>query len=384
MSKSNWTRRNFLGTTAKAAGGLSVLKGSGLAFAGPNPGQKIRWGIIGIGNRARHHITALNQVESCEITALCDIVPEHLQNGVEQVKGPEPKTFLNYLDLLAQPDVDAVAIVTPNYLHKEMTIESLKSNKHVLCEKPMGLSMAECDEVVAVAKGSEPVLQYGMQLRHTPTYVKVNELVQGGSIGNIRYAWISDFRQDIRQLYEDPVIERTRNWRYFQDTTGGMLLEYSIHRLDLINWWMNAKPVMLSAFGGHNVWMDRKTIDHAGLLLEYANGAKATYGMSLYCRGYGAPWLIMGDAGQMLVGGGRVTIQRGDVSNSLAAPEIKDSEEVVELPQGGDGTRIQYEHFVRAVHGDALPYPDWRIAYNAMWVGVQGEEAIRQHKVFRL
>ncbi|HUV14019.1 MAG TPA: Gfo/Idh/MocA family oxidoreductase, partial [Acidobacteriota bacterium] len=329
------------------------------------------------------HISALNEIDACEITALCDIDPDHLQNGVDQVKGPKPGTFRDYIKLLEQPNVDAVAIVTPNQLHKEMTIRALEARKHVLCEKPMGITMEDCDEVVAAAKKFRNLLQYGMQLRHTPTFIKVNELVQGGAIGNIRYAWISDFRRDIRELYEDRVVERTKNWRYFQDTSGGMLLEYSIHRLDLINWWMNSKPVMISAFGGHNVWMDRETIDHAGLLVEYANGAKATYGMALYSVGYRAPWLIIGDAGQMLVEAQSVTVQKGDVTNSIDSPRFEDSKEVIELP-GGNGTKLQYDHFVKAIRGEAKPYPDWRIAYNAMMVGIQGESVIRDEKTLKL
>ncbi len=383
MDKNIVSRRGFLGTTAKVTGGLSILSGSNRIVSGSVQGDRVRLGIIGIGGRARAHISALNGIDACEITALCDIDPDHLQNGVDQVKGAKPATFRDYTKLLEQPDVDAVAIVTPNQLHKEMTIRALEARKHILCEKPMGITMEDCDEVVAAAKKSRYLLQYGMQLRHTPTFIKVNELVQGGTIGNIRYAWISDFRRDIRELYKDRVVERTKNWRYFQDTSGGMLLEYSIHRLDLMNWWMNSKPVMISAFGGHNVWMDRETIDHAGLLVEYANGAKATYGMALYSVGYRVPWLIIGDAGQMLVEAQSVTIQKGDVTNSIDSPRFKDSKEVIELP-GGDGTKLQYEHLVKAIRGEAKPYPDWRIAYNAMIVGIQGETVIREEKVLKL
>lgn len=384
MREKNVTRRNFLTTSAKVAGGLTILGAAGSVRGEPVSNGKIRWGIIGVGNRARAHMAAFNELHFCEVTALCDIREEALQRGLKLVKGTRPKTFKRYEEMLEERDLDAVCIVTPNHLHKQMTIDSLEANKHVLCEKPMGITMGDCDEVVAAAKKSDRVLQYGMQLRHNPTYVRVNELVQGGAIGNIRYAWVSDFRRDIRQLYEDPFVERTQNWRYFQHTSGGMLLEYSIHRFDLLNWWMNSRPVMVSAFGGHNVWRDRETIDHCGMLLEYANGAKATYGMSLYSRGYRAPWLLMGDKGQMLVERGTVTIQKGDVSNSFGGPKFPDSEEVIELPKGENGTKLQYVHFMKAVNGEVQPLPDWRIAYDAMWVGIQGEAAIQQEKVIKL
>ena len=193
MDKNKVSRRGFLGTTAKVTGGLSILSGSSRIVSGSVQGDRVRLGIIGIGGRASAHISALNEIDACEITALCDIDPDHLQNGVDQVKGAKPGTFRDYTKLLEQPNVDAVAIVTPNQLHKEMTIRALEAGKHVLCEKPMGITMEDCDEVVAAAKKSRYLLQYGMQLRHTPTFIKVNELVQGGAIGNIRYAWISDF-----------------------------------------------------------------------------------------------------------------------------------------------------------------------------------------------
>lgn len=385
MKKRDVTRRDFLSASATVVGGLSVVRSTAALSGQSALDARIRWGVVGVGKRARAHIQAFNELPFCEVTALCDIREEALRDGLQLVKGSRPKTFPHYRDLVEQPDVDAVCIVTPNHLHKQMTMDSLLAKKHVLCEKPMGITMEECDEVAEMATTSDRVLQYGMQLRHTPSYAKVNELVQSGVIGNISYAWISDFRQDIRELYDDPVTERTKNWRYFQRLTGGMLLEYSIHRLDLLNWWMNAKPTMVAAFGGHNVWRDRETIDHCGMLLEYANGAKATYGMTLYARGYAAPWILMGDAGQILIErGGRVVVQRGDVSGSLDSPRFPDADEVVEAPQENNGTKLQYVHFQKAVRGDAEPYPDWKIAYDAMLVGIQGEAAIQQRKVITL
>lgn len=384
MSEQEMNRRSFLTNSSLAAGSAAVLAtGSTIGGVAAQSAQ-LRWGILGVGGRSRAHLNACNALDSCVITALCDIDDAALQKGLEQVKGPRPKLYKRYQDMLGAGDVDAVAIVTPNYQHKQQTLDCLAAGKHVLCEKPMGVTLAECDEVVAAIQKSDRVVQYGMQLRHSPTYVKVNELVQGGAIGNIRYAWISDFRVDIRELYPDPVVERTKNWRYFQHTSGGMLLEYSIHRLDLMNWWMNSRPVMLSAFGGHNVWRNRETIDHCGMLVEYANGAKSTYGMSLYSRGFDAPWLLMGDDGQMLVSGGRVVIQKGDVANLIGSPRFPNSDTEVELPRTGNADTLQYEHFVKAVHGEVSAYPGWRIAYDAMWVGIQGEQAIAQHQVFKV
>lgn len=93
----------------------------------------------------------------------------------------------------------------------------------------------------------------------------------------------------------------------------------------------------------------------------------------------------MGDDGQMLVErSGRVVIQKGDVSNSLGGPKFPDSEEVIELPKGENGTKLQHVHFMKAVNDEAQPLPDWRIAYDAMWVGIQGETAIREEKVIEV
>lgn len=384
MHNTHVTRRSFLETSAKATGGLTLLGAAGPVYSRPAGGGKVRIGVVGIGGRASGHINAFNELDNYDVTALCDISDAALQKGLDQVQGRKPKTYKRYADMLKQQVVDAVAIVTPNSIHKQQAIDALNAGKHVLCEKPMGITMEDCDEVVAVAKRSDAIIQYGMQLRHTPTFVKTNELVQSGAIGNIRYAWISDFRSDIKQLYEDPVVERTTNWRYFQNTSGGMLLEYSIHRLDLMNWWMASRPVMLSAFGGHNVWMDRETIDHCGMLIEYGNGAKATYGMSLYSLGYRSPWLLMGDGGQMLIErGGKVTIMQGDASNSYGGRKRETTQEVVDVSAAGNGTTLQYVHFAKAIHGEVRPYPDYRIAYDAMWVGIQGENAIQKETVFK-
>jgi len=128
--------------------------------------DKVRYGIIGIGRWAREvHIPTLNRIDQAEITALSSRNDENLMAGLKVAKG-HPKTFKNYHDLLDCPDVDAVIIATPNHTHGEIALRALKKGKHVFCEKPLAITLEECDEIIETTAKTGKVLQVGLELRY--------------------------------------------------------------------------------------------------------------------------------------------------------------------------------------------------------------------------
>lgn len=108
--------------------------------------MSIRFGIIGFGFMGHVHEEMITtQVEGAEVTAICDIIEERMNDAITE----NVKKFTNADELLAQDDVDVVLIVVPNHLHKKMVIKAAQAGKNIICEKPVAMSVKELDEMIA-------------------------------------------------------------------------------------------------------------------------------------------------------------------------------------------------------------------------------------------
>lgn len=120
--------------------------------------KKLRIGIIGNGGIAKAvHLPAYQKMDEVEIVATCDILP-HRMDEVEKILGHSIKKYQDYKDLIADPNIDAIDICTPNYLHSIIAIQALKANKHVFCEKPDAISVQEVEEMKKTAEQTHKVL----------------------------------------------------------------------------------------------------------------------------------------------------------------------------------------------------------------------------------
>src|SRR4051794_38783736 len=143
-----WSRRELLKTSALASVALGVGAHFTAAQTTSTSSEKfLRWGIIGPGHRGMIHINALNTFKSqMQILGVCDVMEKHLQQGAQRAGG-NVATYTDYQKLLANPDINAVLIATPNMWHKEMVLAALQAGKHVMCEKPMAVNFDECKAI---------------------------------------------------------------------------------------------------------------------------------------------------------------------------------------------------------------------------------------------
>ena len=177
-------RRNFLKTAALAAGPAVI------AARGAN--EKVNIGWIGVGTRGNAgldwlHTAAPNDVQ---ITAVCDTCQGYIARAKDRMKtiwGTTPKTYVDYRDLLADKNVDAVFIMTPEHLHHNMTIAALEAGKHVYIEKPLAHTIEEGFEILRVAERTNKIVQVGTQNRSSMLYKKAKELIGQGMIGDVHF-----------------------------------------------------------------------------------------------------------------------------------------------------------------------------------------------------
>src|SRR3954469_6446730 len=144
----------------------------------------IRFGLIGYGLFGAHHARAIAGAAGAELRAIA--VPSEISQAAARQAHPDVAIYADYRELLARDDIDAVDIVVPNRWHYDLGRAVLASERHLLLEKPMALSVAECDELVALAAKHDLVLAIGHELRVSSLWGGIKQLIDEGSIGQRR------------------------------------------------------------------------------------------------------------------------------------------------------------------------------------------------------
>jgi predicted dehydrogenase len=202
--------------------------------------KKLKIGIIGSGGIAQGcHMKGYQSIpEQCEMVAVCDVNPEIAKQAADKFE--ITKTYVDYRELLADKEIDAVSVATPNKYHKQPTVDALTAGKHVICEKPLGINADECREMCRAAKESGKILQVGLQSRFSGPARFMKQYVDDGNMGHIYFARAQALRR-----------RGVPAWGVFIDKEkqgGGPLIDIGVHILDLTLFLMGyPKPV--SAFG---------------------------------------------------------------------------------------------------------------------------------------
>lgn len=367
------SRRAFLATTTAAAaaaaatlaaGGGSLMADSPQSSSSDAKSTALRWGVIGTGTRGNGtHVRVLKDAPGSQIVALCDVAEARLQSAVANVTHPV-KTYSDYQKLLADPDVNAVVIATPNLFHREMLAAALQAGKHVLCEKPTGVGPEQAADMKRMAESAKTVVMFGMQYRHNPRPRQVQELIGQGKIGKPRYIVQSVSRGDWNLSpnvwkYADPKLAggEPRNWRFSHAASGGTLNEFSCHYFDLLHWVAGALPERISCDGGIAVYHDgRDTWDHATVTLNYPGGLTAVHTLSMFAPNR-HDFLVFGDEGaiEMTGEGLRLTSNKrgrsagtGPRAQDVPAPQAK-------RRSADDSTLALYDDFLACVQTGKKP-----------------------------
>eukprot|EP01114_Cavostelium_apophysatum_P021543 TRINITY_DN7552_c0_g1_i4.p1 TRINITY_DN7552_c0_g1~~TRINITY_DN7552_c0_g1_i4.p1 ORF type:complete len:351 (-),score=53.40 TRINITY_DN7552_c0_g1_i4:340-1392(-) len=188
-----------------------------------------------------------------QILAISDEAPEAIKSAIELLwRFPELKTvptFRDHREAIAVPGVKWVLIGSKNYLHKQQCVDAFAAGKHVWCEKPIAISVDECEEIRKAHEASGKLFATGFVLRYAPFYNKIHELVKSGSIGRLVSIEANELLAPAHGGYI------MRNWRRFRDQSGPHILEKCCHDLDLLNWIVDSVPSRVAAFGGTNIFV---------------------------------------------------------------------------------------------------------------------------------
>ena len=198
-------------------------------------------GVISCSDMAQSHMLAVKNHEQAYLAAICDVDEEKLREAGDKM-GVEAR-YTDYRELLHHPGLDAVIIVTPDQLHREMVEESLKVGLHVLCEKPLALLREDLNAIVAASRASDKKLMVGQICRFTPGFAKAKELIDAGELGDIYYVE-SEYAHD----YQDILSEN--GWRSDPDRNG--VVGGGCHAVDLLRW-IAGDPIEVTAYANHKM-----------------------------------------------------------------------------------------------------------------------------------
>lgn len=198
-------------------------------------------GVISCSDMAQSHMLAVKNHEQAYLAAICDVDEEKLREAGDKM-GVEAR-YTDYRELLRHPGLDAVIIVTPDQLHREMVEESLKVGLHVLCEKPLALLREDLNAIVAASRASDKKLMVGQICRFTPGFAKAKELIDAGELGDIYYVE-SEYAHD----YQDILSEN--GWRSDPDRNG--VVGGGCHAVDLLRW-IAGDPIEVTAYANHKM-----------------------------------------------------------------------------------------------------------------------------------
>ena len=193
----------------------------------------VKIGIIGLGFMGAVHYKAFSAIEGVSVAAVCANNPRALEGDLTQVGGnlgrsgekydfSNVRKYRNWAEIVADSELDAVDICLPTDLHLSVTVAALKAGKHVFSEKPMALTAADCDEMLAAARQYKKILMVGQVLRFWPDYMYLREFVTSGRYGAVRTATF------VRRT----AIPDWSKWLLDEKRSGGMLLDFLIHDID--------------------------------------------------------------------------------------------------------------------------------------------------------
>src|SRR3954451_395792 len=193
-----------------------MMAGAGAWLAQAAPSDRIVMGVVGAGSRGTFVMGVFQKDQAVSVGAICDVYEPNLERGLSTATkaGSHPKAYRNYKELLADKNVQAVLIATPEHWHHRMVLDALAAGKDVYVEKPLCQTPEQGIELIEAEKRSKNIVQVGMQRRSYDLYLEGRNVVAGGTLGTVRMVrswWLNN------QLGpSNPKVEGKLDWEQWQ------------------------------------------------------------------------------------------------------------------------------------------------------------------------
>lgn len=373
-------RREFLKNSSVLSTGLMLSSYAGSKLAYGAPSDKIRVVLAGTNSRGLHVGKLFAQMPNVEIAYVCDVdqlVIDKTISEIEKISNKKPKGEKDIRKILADKNVDAIMIATPDHWHAPMAIMACAAGKHVYVEKPASHNPNEGEMLVAAAAKHNKIVQLGNQRRSFPGVNQMINDIKGGIIGNVYFAkaWYSNNRKPTIlksgsipsnldwDLWQGPAPRREfkdgylhYNWHWFWHWGTGEALNNGTHELDVARWAMGLDyPTKVMSAGGRYQWKDDwETPDTQTITFEFENKASILWeGRS--CAPYkyfesGRGVILYGEKGTVVYPGGDAYKVFDYDEKLIKEGQALDLTNTISATAGLDSLHVQ--NFIEAIRGN--------------------------------
>ena len=394
------SRRSFL--TKSSLGGLFLgisAKSYRATFAGESPSERVRVGMIGVGNQGGPKNNMKYFLKN--IVALCDLDKNYLTEASDFLQKQANLSAMmtdDYRRLLDAKDIDAVVVTVPDQWHATMTIEACKAGKDVYCEKPLTLVINEGKPMIEAARKYGRVVQTGTMQRSGEEFKLAVELLMKGIVGKIRAVivtlpspnWIARAGKPVpdstppegfdynRWLGPAPMRPYNINrlhylFRFFWDYSGGQQTNFGAHHLDIAQWGLgmdDSGPVSVEGSGVYHPDGWYETPDTTEIKYTYANGVTMTCRQKLDTKNTDQGTEFIGDKGSLFVYRGGIVTNPKELLKDVEMPKIISS----------NANISHVNNFFDCVKSRKTPAADISIGHRSATVCHLGNIAIRTKK----
>jgi predicted dehydrogenase len=367
------------------------------------PADQVVMGVIGSGSRGSFVMTVFQKDPALRVGAICDVYEPNLEKALStaaKAQGSQPVAYRNYKQLLADKNIQAVLIATPEHWHAQMVLDALAAGKDVYVEKPLCQTPEQGVRLLEAEKKTKSIIQVGMQRRSYDLYLEGRDLVAAGQLGAVRMVrswWLNNYLGDRKaaslegpldwEQWQGPATrvppdpDRFRHWRYYSEYSGGILADQGAHVFDGIHLLMGAgAPSAVNASAGKSHRAAGDTPESVVAVAEYPEDFVAVFTVNYAAMQY----KLRNDQSNQLDGDrARMDIGREDLKVFLKGSE--DEPAVVKKSAKGFGyaTDLHVQNFLECVRTRKTPTAPMRVAFQAALVVQMANLSLKHGRRYR-
>lgn len=350
--------------------------------------KQLRMGLIGYGMRSYIGRYWHQPQGRSIITAVADTDEKQLDKAKEEIDADVFVTT-DYHELLKRDDVDAVVILTPDYLHIEHVLAALDAGKHIYLEKPMAIHIEDCQTIIEAWKKTDVKLMIGFNMRYMSMYKTMKYYIDKGFIGDVKAIWVRHFVGFGGKYYY-------QDWHRNSEYTNSLLLQKASHDIDVIHMLADSYTKRVSAFGSldfydnedhfkadrleHNEEADINVEDNNVLIMDLENGVKAAYLQNHFTPEYSRNYTVIGTKGRIENDdiNDKIYIKSRHTDDLLDQSDIEIQMKATKGSHGGADPQI-CDAFVEYVLDGKEPNASLADGMMSVVVGVKATESVRSN-----
>jgi predicted dehydrogenase len=305
-------------TTAELAQLLARALRPDLTCCGRNMGV----GIVGygpLGGMGYHHGLGVTRTEGLELVAVVD--PNLERRKVAETDFPGVRTYASLAELAGDDDVEIAFVATPPAHHAALTLDLLRAGRHVVCEKPLCLTVAEADRIIQMARASERMLTVHQNRRWDPDFVAVKRAVSAGLLGEIFNV----------ETFVGGYTHPCRTWHSDTAVSGGAGYDWGSHHVDWVLQLLGGTPRLVQAHGHKRVWHDVTNLDQIRVRMTWSDGREAEFLQSDIAAVRRPKFYVQGTAGTLVGAYRTITLEHIEPGRGYVATEAHHAEAPAEL-----------------------------------------------------